>query len=302
MDENELEDARWFHRSWLLSVLSPPSGQQPLAAGSSSGGGSAAGEGPAPVWPPCHCDPRYYPRFEGEGTRGFRIPGRYALANRIIWSWLRREGGGSGSGGAGSNGTGAASGAGGASWVGELLPDVSIDEGTFKYVLLRVTEVPAAENPSSGGDTNGSDGAAGSSSAGGGSCAAGSSGALRSKLIVRGDARAAYHDHILGAARAEAAVLCKRWAAGAGAGASPAGGSPANAAAAAPQAALAKGAGPGLLVEPLGGGRMEHHPDQSVLNVYGYSSAFGQAPHEVTAALLRRWLPFHDIHVSYDGY
>lgn len=47
---------------------------------------------------------------------------------------------------------------------------------------------------------------------------------------------------------------------------------------------------------------MEHDPSQHVLSVYGFSSAFGQAPHDVTAALLRRWLPRHDISVGYDGY
>ena len=47
---------------------------------------------------------------------------------------------------------------------------------------------------------------------------------------------------------------------------------------------------------------MEHYPEQRVLSVFGFSSAFGQAPHDVSAALLRRWLPHHDISVSYDGY
>lgn len=55
-------------------------------------------------------------------------------------------------------------------------------------------------------------------------------------------------------------------------------------------------------VQVLGGGRMEHHSDQRALSIYGYSSAFGQAPHDVTAAITRKWLPLHDIHVSYDGY
>lgn len=57
-----------------------------------------------------------------------------------------------------------------------------------------------------------------------------------------------------------------------------------------------------LQVQVLGGGRMEHHADQSVLSIYGYSSAFGQAPHEVTAAIARQWLPLHAITVSYEGY
>ena len=57
-----------------------------------------------------------------------------------------------------------------------------------------------------------------------------------------------------------------------------------------------------LRLSAAGGGRMEHYPEQRVLSVFGFSSAFGQAPHDVSAALLRRWLPHHDISVSYDGY
>ena len=37
-------------------------------------------------------------------------------------------------------------------------------------------------------------------------------------------------------------------------------------------------------------------------HIYGYSSEFDQAPHSVTAALLRRWYPFHAVTVSYSGY
>ena len=47
---------------------------------------------------------------------------------------------------------------------------------------------------------------------------------------------------------------------------------------------------------------MEHHPAQRLLSVYGFSAAFGPAPHDVTAALLRRWLPLHHLEVSYEGY
>ena len=36
--------------------------------------------------------------------------------------------------------------------------------------------------------------------------------------------------------------------------------------------------------------------------VFGYSSAFGPAPHEVAAALLRKWLPLHAVETSYEGY
>lgn len=61
----------------------------------------------------------------------------------------------------------------------------------------------------------------------------------------------------------------------------------------------------GLKIEALGGGRIEHYRDQGVVNIFGYSSAFGPAPHEVSAALVRKWHPFYDpecITVSYSGY
>jgi hypothetical protein len=44
------------------------------------------------------------------------------------------------------------------------------------------------------------------------------------------------------------------------------------------------------------------HTRTHALQVYGYSAAFGQAPHEVTAALLQRWFPFHAVEASYEGY
>ncbi len=46
-------------------------------------------------------------------------------------------------------------------------------------------------------------------------------------------------------------------------------------------------------------------PPQAVISIYGYSGAFGPAPHEVAAALLRKWLPLYDpscITTSYEGY
>jgi phosphohistidine phosphatase len=69
--------------------------------------------------------------------------------------------------------------------------------------------------------------------------------------------------------------------------------------------AVAARAGGGLRVDVLGGGRIEHYPEEKVISVYGYSAAFGPAPHEVSAALLRRWHPHYGpdaVTVSYDGY
>ncbi len=55
-------------------------------------------------------------------------------------------------------------------------------------------------------------------------------------------------------------------------------------------------------MDVLGGGRIEHNAEAASVYVYGYSSAFGPAPHEVSAALLRRWLPLHAVTLSYEGY
>ena len=102
-----------------------------------------------------------------------------------------------------------------------------------------------------------------------GAGAAAAPAAPRSKLLVWGHPAAEYHNHIYQRAKAAAARLG------------------------------------GLEVDVLGGGRIEHYPDQRVISVYGYSAAFGPAPHEVSAALLRRWFPLYGadaVAVSYDGY
>lgn len=167
-DEDEMQDARWFHRDALCDVLRG----QPAA---------------------------------------FRIPQQYALAHRIVQSWLAAT-----------------------QRPLDALPTVRIDEGVFKYILARVRHVETGA----------------------------------STLVVRGDLRAGYHDHLLGHLRSEAALH-------------------------------------GLEVDVCGGGRMEHHAEQQVVQVYGYSSAFGAAPHEVTAALLSRALPLYpsaSIVTSYEGY
>ncbi len=95
----------------------------------------------------------------------------------------------------------------------------------------------------------------------------------------------------------------------------------------------------GLQVEPLGGGRIQYISSVTVQQqqeqpgggdsvppsvqwaaavagsdgtvggstngrclIYGYSGAFGPAPHEVAAAIVRRWHPFTDVAISYEGY
>lgn len=121
----------------------------------------------------------------------------------------------------------------GGRWGGDLLPAVALDAGTFKYVLIRALSADGSN----------------------------------STLLLRGDTRAAYHNHILQAAKAEAAAV-----------------------------------DPGLRLEVVGGGRMEHQAEVGLVSIYGFSAAFGQAPHEVSAALLQRWWPLHEVTVAYEGY
>jgi hypothetical protein len=58
--------------------------------------------------------------------------------------------------------------------------------------------------------------------------------------------------------------------------------------------------GPAAQVDPLGGGRIS--VEGRAATVYGYSQAFGQAPHDVSAALVRRCYPLLDVAVSWEGY
>jgi len=198
IDTDELEDARWFHRAWITRAL-----------------GGAEGSSRESIF-------RHEQR-EDDTFNGFRIPGKYALANRIISDWLQS-----------SSSSIRDSSLDTALWMDDdCVPDVIIDSGSFKYVLLRVVS---------------GDGA-------------------RSKLIIRGDARAEYHNHIFSAAKSEIAAV-----------------------------------DPMLRVETVGGGRMEHHPEHRAISVFGYSAAFNQAPHDITAEILRRKMPLCEVIVGYDGY
>ncbi len=88
-------------------------------------------------------------------------------------------------------------------------------------------------------------------------------GQYKSKFIVRGDPRAAYHNHIFTQAKAELRQFD---------------------------------------LDVLGGGRIVVDDDQRRISVYGYSAAFGAAVHEVSLSVLRQAHPLYDIDVSYDGY
>jgi len=253
VDEHEIEDARWFHRDWLLENL------------------NILGKNTKTDDNKDHDEDLGRTNREIMGNYSinqpeFRIPGKYALANKLITDWLL--GSAYPRGGSNDNcGTistispqAAKDEKESSSWSGNSLPDVKIDQGVFKYILLRAS----------------------------------SSTGSPSKLLVRGDCRAAYHNHILTACIAEAAKT-----------------------------------DPDIVITILGGGRMEYysHPRSSmeggdggekdhggemgsrngsgqtgVASVYGYSAAFGPAPHEMTAAVLRKWDPFVHVSVSYEGY
>lgn len=64
------------------------------------------------------------------------MPGTYSLSGRIIHQWLADSGSGGG-GGTSSAGEDLAPAAAGPL---DRVADVQIDEGVFKYVLLRVTD------------------------------------------------------------------------------------------------------------------------------------------------------------------
>lgn len=161
-------------------------------------------------------DGRRVPGAENLSKSGgsFNIPGEYSLAGKAIKEWIMREP---------SKYT---------SWAGDDFPDVQLDAGVFKYVLMRLTDAQG-----------------------------------RSKLLCHGSNFASFHDNVYQSVRVPAAKA-------------------------------------GLKCEVLGGGRIEHHPG-AVANVYGYSMAFGPAPHEISAELIRRWYPFYDprsVMTSYEGY
>lgn len=58
-----------------------------------------------------------------------------------------------------------------------------------------------------------------------------------------------------------------------------------------------------VTLECVGGGRIEHNPQHKELHVFGYSTDFGAAPHELSAELLKRMYPFYEsITCNYEGY
>ena len=88
-------------------------------------------------------------------------------------------------------------------------------------------------------------------------------GQYSSRFVVRGDPRAAYHNHVFTHAKTELRHFD---------------------------------------LDVLGGGRIVVDEERRRINVFGYSAAFGAAVHEISRAVLLEQYPLYDIDVSYDGY
>ncbi|GAX75261.1 hypothetical protein CEUSTIGMA_g2706.t1 [Chlamydomonas eustigma] len=312
--EDEMADVRWFHRDFVAASLSATSSATDVPAFRHVKAGSA----------------------EVQGSEGFHVPGRYSLANRLIKGWLSGassnnvqpaldipevgvvapltattakrsiddssnapsttppEKGSQHSGDALSSGLSAVGG-----WIGDLIPQVSLDVGVFKYVLMRLSDAQG-----------------------------------RSKLLVWGDTRAGYHMDVFKTAKRMADPL--------GLHLEPLGGGrmqyivnssgtdhdddiihvPSSFASTSSAASTSTMSEPSLSTAtsqlptqspPSNGSSciIQSAPpgpadaatrNQRCLKIFGYSSAFGAAPHEVTAALVRKWHPFTNISTSYEGY
>ncbi|XP_041975138.1 14 kDa phosphohistidine phosphatase-like [Aricia agestis] len=57
-----------------------------------------------------------------------------------------------------------------------------------------------------------------------------------------------------------------------------------------------------LDLEPLGGGRISHDPENKKIHIYGYSQGYGKADHEVTAKIVKGAYPAYTISISDEGY
>ncbi|XP_072749302.1 sex-regulated protein janus-A [Anoplolepis gracilipes] len=58
----------------------------------------------------------------------------------------------------------------------------------------------------------------------------------------------------------------------------------------------------GLRANCVGGGRIEHDPDEKTIKVYGYSQGFGKADHQVSVELLKKKYPDYNITWSDEDY
>ncbi|KAK3731651.1 hypothetical protein QZH41_020051 [Actinostola sp. cb2023] len=58
----------------------------------------------------------------------------------------------------------------------------------------------------------------------------------------------------------------------------------------------------GLSAVCVGGGRIQHQPEESIILVYGYSMGFGRANHKETVEILKKEYPNYNVSYSNEGY
>ena len=58
----------------------------------------------------------------------------------------------------------------------------------------------------------------------------------------------------------------------------------------------------GLRTRAVGGGRIEYDPGAGRARIFGFSYAYGRAPHSASAKVLRKRFPFLDVETSEEGY
>lgn len=54
--------------------------------------------------------------------------------------------------------------------------------------------------------------------------------------------------------------------------------------------------------ECVGGGRIEHSPENKKINIFGYSQGFGQADHSISSELIKKKYPDYTVTWSNEGY
>lgn len=57
-----------------------------------------------------------------------------------------------------------------------------------------------------------------------------------------------------------------------------------------------------LKCDCVGGGRIEHSPAKKTIHIYGYSTGYGQADHKISVELVKKEYPEHTVTWSNEGY
>jgi len=219
-------------------------------------------------------DPEQLPAHCDDAGAPFSVPGGYSIACRVLEQWVAQP-------------LQSAT----EQWEGTPVPDAVVSQaaGEFKYMLLEVCAMRASAVQTAGVQVAGVDAATSPHWSSGSLCpckvqtAAGdgveqnrretdvgdltvlqvsTSVGRHSKLVVRGDERAPYHRDVISHAERELSPL-------------------------------------GLVVAQRGGGWVRATSDGALV-LYGESSRFGAADHNVAAELIRRAHPFWSVSVTTD--